>query len=258
VIGATCDDKGVADNPSDTSTGPSGDTGPSGGEPTSAATTEPTTKANTEPTSDGAPQAEQVASGSSPRLRSGMRDMLLSMVVLAIGVLVLAAITRSCSFSPGGPSTNSSALPTVDVPAELQAAAGQVGFPLHGLQLPDGWRANSASVDLLGPNGQTKAVRIGWIAPDGRYLQVSQSSASPLDLVRSAAALGNAATIAPTGTQAVNGTKWTVYPGIRDEESWVADLGTERLFVTGNGTTADFRTLADAVRGGRTISPSGP
>jgi hypothetical protein len=238
VTGATWDDGGVADNASDTATGPNGDS-------------------TDTPTSDEAPRQEQPTGGGSPRLHSGMRDMLLSMIVLAVGVLVLAALTRSCSFSPGGPSTNPSSVPTVDVTGELRAAASQVTFPLRQPQLPDGWRPNSDSVDPLGPNGKDKAVRIGWIAPDGRYLQVSQSNASALDLVRAAAALGDDATIAPTGSETVNGTQWTVYPGIRDEQSWVTDLGPERLFVTGNGTTADFRTLAVAVQTGRKVSPAG-
>lgn len=228
----------MADNASDTATGPNGDS-------------------TDTPTSEEAPQQERPAGGGSPRLRSGMRDMLLSMIVLAVGVLVLAALTRSCSFSPGGPSTSGSSVPSVDVTAELQAAAAQVPFPLRQPQLPDGWRPNSDSVDSLGPNGKDRAVRVGWIAPDNRYLQVSQSNASAVDLVRSAAALGDNATVAPMGSETVDGTKWTVYPGIRDEQSWVSDLGTERLFVTGNGTTADFRTLAAAVQAGRKVSPAG-
>lgn len=227
----------MADNASDTATGRTDDT--AGG-----------------PTSDDSPQQPGRARGSG-RFSSGMRDMLLSMLVLAVAVLILAALTRSCSFSPGGPSTDSSSLPTVNVPAELQAAAGQVKFPLRQPQLPAGWRANSDSVDHLGPNGANQAVRIGWIAPDGRYLQVSQSDASALDLVRSVAALGDNANIAPTGTETVNGTRWTSYPGVRDELSWVTDLGTDRLFLTGNGTTADFRTLATATLTGQQVKPAG-
>jgi hypothetical protein len=208
-------------------------------------------------TSDDPPAQVETKKRASSGISSGMRDMLLSMIVLAVGVLILAAITRSCSFSPGGPSTNSSSLPTVDVPVELQSAAGQVKFPLRQPQLPSGWHANSASVDQLGTNGADHAVRIGWIAPDGRYLQISQSDASPADLVRSAAALGDNANVPPTGTETVDDTKWTVYPGVRDELSWVTDLGADRLFITGNGTTADFRTAATATLTGQPVKASG-
>lgn len=228
----------MADNASDTATGQDGDTAAG-------------------PTGDDTPTQVETKRRGSGRISSGMRDMLLSMIVLAVGVLVLAAITRSCSFSPGGPSTNSSSLPTVDVSAELRSAAGQVRFPLRQPELPAGWHANSASVDQLGPNGADQAVRVGWIAPDGRYLQVSQSNASPVDLVRSAAALGNTADVPAQGTETINGTKWTVYPGVRDELSWVTDLGADRLFITGNGTTADFRTAASATLTGKPVKATG-
>jgi hypothetical protein len=188
------------------------------------------------------------------RNRFGMRDMVLSMVVLAVGVLILAGISTGFSFSPGGVSVNTSNLPTVDVPAELRAAESQVTFPLREPRLPDGWRPNSDSVDSLGP---AKAVRVGLITSGGRYLQLSQSNATPLALVRAAAGLADGVGVSAIGTETVNSTKWTVYPGVRSEQSWVADQGTVRLFITGNGTTAEFRTLAAAVLTGRPVTAAG-
>jgi hypothetical protein len=188
------------------------------------------------------------------RGRFGMRDMVLSMVVLAVGVLVLAGISTGFSFSPGGVSVNTSNLPTVDVPAELRAAVGQVTFPIREPRLPDGWRPNSDSVDSLGP---AKAVRVGWITSGGRYLQLSQSNATPSALVRVAAGLADGVSVSATGTETVNSTKWTVYPGVRSEQSWVVDLGSVRLFITGNGTTAEFRTLAVAVLTGQRVTAAG-
>lgn len=183
--------------------------------------------------------------------------MLLSMIVLAAACLILAGITRGCSFSPGGPSTNASLLPTVDVGAELQVAASEVKFPLRQMRPPSSWRPNSDSIDPLGTNGAETAVRIGWITPTGHYLQVSQSDASGIILVRSAAGLGDDASISPTGSQTVHGTKWTVYPSVRDESSWVLDQGVERLFITGNGTTSEFDTLAVATLTGQRVPVPG-
>jgi hypothetical protein len=222
----------VADNASDTGTGPtSGDTG-----------------APTPP-----PEGKRARRGGG---RSGMRDMLLSMVVLAVAVLALAGITKGCSFSPGGPSV-SSGLQPADVTAELQAAAGQVKFPLREPHLPRGWHANSDSVDSLGPKGSDQALRIGWITAGGRYVQLSQSNGSVADLVRSAAGLDNDTSVQATGTQVVDGTKWTVYPGVRSESSWATDLGTVRLFITGNGTTNEFRTMAAAILTGQHVKAAG-
>jgi hypothetical protein len=192
------------------------------------------------------------------RGRLGMRDMLLSMVVLGVGVLVLYAISQGFSFSPSGTSNPSANLPTVDMSAELRAAAGQLTFPLREPKLPDGWRPNSDSVDTLGASGANHAVRIGLITSGGRYLQLSQSDASPVDLVRVAAGLGVGVPVAPIGTESVNGTQWTVYPGIRSEQSWVTDLTRVRLFITGNGTTDEFRTLAAAVLTGHVVTAAGP
>jgi len=191
------------------------------------------------------------------RARLGMRDMVLSMVVLAVIVLALVGISNGFSFSPGSASSNTSDLPTIDVAAELQAAAGQAKFPLREPHLPTGWRPNSDSVDPIGPNSADQAVRIGWITPGGRYLQLSQSNASPLDLARAAAGLGADVPVSTNGTATVNGTQWTIYPGVRSESSWVTDLGPVRLFVTGNGTTDEFRTLAAAALTGHIVPATG-
>lgn len=183
-----------------------------------------------------------------------MRDMLVSMIVLAVAVLLLAGITKGCSFSPGGPSSNSTDLPPVDVTGELRTAAGQVKFPLREPHLPAGWHPNSDSVDSLGANGSDRAVRIGWITPGGRFLQVSQSNASIADLVRTAAGLASDSPVQATGTQVVDGTKWTVYPGVRSDMSWATDLGAVRLFITGNGNPGEFRTIAAATLTGQHVT----
>jgi hypothetical protein len=44
---------------------------------------------------------------------------------------------------------------------------------------------------------------------------------------------------------------------VRSEQSWVVDLGPVRLFITGNGTTAEFRTLAAAVLTGQRVTAAG-
>jgi hypothetical protein len=183
--------------------------------------------------------------------------MLLSMIALAIGVLVLAGITKGCSFSAGGPTSNAQSVQTVDVTGELQAAAGQVRFPLREPRLPSGWRPNSDSVDTLGQTGSDQAVRVGWITPADHYLQVSQSNADVADLVRAAVGGDETTSVQPTGTQVVNGTKWTVYPGVRSETSWAVDLGSVRLFITGNGTTPEFGTLAAATMTGNRVTAAG-
>ncbi|HWE90118.1 MAG TPA: DUF4245 family protein [Pseudonocardiaceae bacterium] len=184
------------------------------------------------------------------RARLGLRDMLFSMIALALLVLALTAITKSCSFSPGGPSTSGAVVPTVDVPNEFRTDARVVGFPLRQPAVPTGWRANSASVGTVATagGGQASAMQLGLITPAGHYLATIQSNADTADLVRHTAGIASDATVAAQGATVLDGTTWTSYPGVRDEAAWVADLGSVRLLVTGDGTPAEFRVLAAAVR----------
>jgi hypothetical protein len=187
-----------------------------------------------------------------------MRDMLLSMVVLAVIVLVLGAVTHSCSFSPGGPSVNESNLPTVDVSGELSAAAGQVHFPLRRPALPGSWRANSDSERPVGTNGAQAVVYVGWLTGTGHFLQLAQSDASVSDLVTQVAddsgnatggsSDGSSGPATAQGHVTVAGAVWTIYSGVRDEQSWVRDLGPVRLLITGNAPTGEFDTMAASVQ----------
>ena len=182
-----------------------------------------------------------------------MRDMLLSMIVLAIVVLVFAGITRSCSFSPGGPTVSTSGLPTVDVTAELGAAAGQVRFPLRQPAVPAGWRSNSASVQPIGADSSQTVVNVGWLTAANRFVQLTQSNASVTDVVDEVS--GQSGAVTAQGTTTVAGQTWTIYQGVRDEQAWVRDLGPVRLLITGNGTPAEFTALATATQAAAVVKP---
>jgi hypothetical protein len=172
--------------------------------------------------------------------------MVLSMLVLALGVLALTGLTRSCSFSPGGPSANSGAAPSVDAPAQLQQAARSTGFPIRLPALPAGWRANSAATVAVGSGASASvAVETGWLTPGGHYLKMAQSGGMVPDLVRTETGQ-DAGT--PSDTIEIDQTRWSVFPGVRTESAWVADFGGVRVLLTGNGDDAEFRTLAVALR----------
>jgi hypothetical protein len=188
------------------------------------------------------------------RGRQTMRDMLLSMVVLAVVILILAAITHSCSFSPGGPTVSTANLPSVDVSAELGAAAGQVRFPLRRPTLPADWRPNSDSEQPIGTDNSDAVVYVGWLTGTGRFLQLAQSNASVTDLVHQIA--GADVPVTPQGQTRVGDATWTVYSGVRDEQSWVRDLGPVRLLITGNADAAEFSTLAAAAQSAPLVKPS--
>jgi hypothetical protein len=181
--------------------------------------------------------------GGRSRGQQSARDVLLSMVPLVLIVLALAGLAGMCSFSPGGPSIDPRAVPTVDAAERLGRAASTVPFPVRSPELPAGWRANSAGVDRVGDElDAPRAVRVGWRTPDGNYLRLSQSSAGEAEL----AVFETEQRAAPTGAVQAAGRIWVRYPGPRAEQAWVTDLGEVRLLVTGSGTEEQFRTLTDA------------
>ncbi|GDY29935.1 DUF4245 domain-containing protein [Gandjariella thermophila] len=178
-----------------------------------------------------------------------LRDLGLSLAVLAGMVLVLTGLSRGCSFSPGGISVDPHAVPTVDQSAELRSAAARVGFSVRDPRLPAGWRANSADVSDAGATpGGPRVVQVGWLTAAGRYLRFAQSSADSADLARFEAGRPPGENPVSTGTVDVAGRQWTVYPGLRDEPSWLTDLGGVRLLITGSGSPDEFRTLAAAAQ----------
>jgi hypothetical protein len=211
-------------------------------------------ESSTESTTQTPPQPS--GGGGSRRGRQTMRDMLLSMLVLGVIVLVLAGVVHSCSFSPGGPSVNTSDLPSVDVSAELGAEAGQFPFPLREPALPASWRPSSASQQPVGAAGTDTVVDIGWVSTAGHYVELAQSNGAVPDLVSQIVGDDSGTPIVSQGTVPVAGHTWTIYPGVREEQTWVLDLGAVRLLITGNGTKAEFTTMATAAEAAPIVKPT--
>ncbi|MGQ0575284.1 MAG: DUF4245 domain-containing protein [Pseudonocardia sp.] len=175
-----------------------------------------------------------------PRSSLGVRQLVGAILVLLPVILLFGGLSR-CSFSPGGPSFDPSAGPSVDAPALLRDLAPQVPFVLRVPAVPPGWRANA--VDRAALDGGS-AVRVGYLTGAGRYVQLVQSDAAEEIVVRDAAG----ALPPGRGTVEVAGRVWVVYGGA--EPVWVADVDGVRLLVTGSGDDAEFRVLAAAVLAG--------
>lgn len=167
--------------------------------------------------------------------------MLFAMLPLVLVAFGIAGLVGQCSFSPLGPSIDEGAVPTVDVATELRDAAERVEFPVLEPALPAGWRANSANTERLGSGA--KAVRVGWLTGSPHYLRLSQSPASEEELVTSETGLPPQA----QGVVQAGGRPWVVYRSVRSEQAWVGERDGIRLLITGNGSEAEFRTLAEAV-----------
>ncbi|HEY8373964.1 MAG TPA: DUF4245 domain-containing protein [Pseudonocardiaceae bacterium] len=179
------------------------------------------------------------------RAQQGVKDILMSMLVLAVIAMGFAGLSRSCSFSPGGPTVDPEVVPTVDPEAELSRAARDVDFPVRHPRLPQGWRANSVTTGRVEMRQDApRMVRVGWLTDRGRFMKLVQSPAEPAVLVR--AEVERDANV--LGEVTVDGVRWTAYPGQRQEQSWVTELDGVRILITGSGSEEEFRTLAAAAQ----------
>jgi Protein of unknown function (DUF4245) len=185
-----------------------------------------------------------------PRLLQDGRDMFWSLAPLVVACIVLAGLVGMCSFQPTGP--KSGPPPSYDAPAALRADAAQLGFPVRLPQLPDGWHANS------GRRGAIEAARtstVGYLAPSGMYLSLTQSNADEQRLISS---FGS--DLHPSGAQDVDGLSWVVYEGGDNVQPvWTSRLGgptgPAQVAITGAASPDEFRTLAAATQSQPPLPP---
>jgi len=203
--------------------------------------------------------AAPVAKPAKSRLLQDGRDMFWSIAPLVLACIVLAGVLGMCSFQPSGPGAGP--VPSYDAPAALQADADALKIPIRLPRLPEGWRSNSGSRAGI-DGGRTdaasgrleRAVRstVGYLAPSGMYLSLTQSNADEDKLVASLNP-----DLYPTGVTDVDGVRWVVYEGGEDAEPvWTTRLpgptGPAQIAITGAGAADEFRTLAAATQ---TVAP---
>lgn len=162
---------------------------------------------------------------------------ILPLVLVSFGV---AGLFTQCSFTPTGPTVERGSAPTVNVQEELHDAAAGVDFPVVEPQLPASWRANSGNSTTL--PSHTEVVRVGWLTGDAHYLRLAQSTAAEEELVTGETKQPPKA----LGSVEAGGRQWIRYQGVRDEQVWISERDGVRMLITGNGTEAEFRTLAEA------------
>jgi hypothetical protein len=198
-----------------------------------------------------------------PRLLQDGRDMFWSVAPLVLACIVLAGVLGMCSFQAGGPGEGP--IPHYDAPAALQADADALKIPIRLPQLPDGWQSNSGSRKgieggrtdpVSGQPARAVSSTVGYLAPSGMYLSLTQSNADEAKLV---ASLNT--DMYPTGTADVDGVTWVVYEGSQEdgdnaEPVWTTRLngptGPAQIAITGAAGTDEYRTLAAATQ---TASP---
>jgi hypothetical protein len=172
-----------------------------------------------------------------------LRDMALSMGLLAVVALVVVGLYGMVGFSPGRPAEGEA--PTADVVGGFERAAPLVGFEVvYPVGVPASWHPNSFSFTEPSTKPDAPAaVRGGWLTPEGRFITLIESTGETTDVLR--IELGAAAPSA--GTQDVSGTMWTVTSGRRSEAAWFRIDGGVTFLITGSASAEDFATLARGV-----------
>ncbi|MGI9003983.1 MAG: DUF4245 domain-containing protein [Pseudonocardia sp.] len=208
---------------------------------------------SSEPEPVARPAAGAAPPSKPPRSALRVRDMLVALAVLVPLILVVGGVSRACTFAPGGPTVDPSGLPVVDAPAELRALAPLVPFAVRIPAVPPRWRSNSVDRDLVAGGG--RAVRTGYITPEGRFLRLLQTDASEAALV---AVESGAEPVVAQGAVEVGGQRWVVYERGGGEPIWIAEVATPgatpvRLLITGSGGQDDFRALAGAAVTGQLL-----
>ena len=151
--------------------------------------------------------------------------MFWSMAPLVLVCIVLAGVLGMCSFAPNGPGPGPA--------ARLRRAGGAAGRR-RGAEDPDPAAAaarrlaaelrrprQASTAGRTDPAGQpARAVisRVGYLAPTGMFISLTQSNADEAELIRSIDP-----DLVPTGTQDVDGVRWIVYEGGEDARAGVDD-----------------------------------
>jgi Protein of unknown function (DUF4245) len=172
------------------------------------------------------------------RLRQTVRDMVLSMAVIAVPIALVLLI------EPSAPGTAVRPVAAADYQSALTAARQVEPFTVVTPSgLPSTWEQTSASYN---PPGNTAALwQVGYVAPGGGFAEFEQTSASIGGFLSDQ---GSDAT--QFAAQDVDGTVWTEYTG--DNPPALRTLlertvGTSTEIVAGDTSMANLLTLAGSL-----------
>ncbi len=175
-----------------------------------------------------------VANESKPRIFQDGRDMMINAALIAVLMIVAVGATGLCTYNPGAPEQG----PVQEVDAEtfLDLEARGVDFPVRYPQMPEGWITNSARRAMI---AQQPAPVVGWITPDGGFIQLTQTGAAPDEAL--AASGGQARELARTVE--VAGAQAEVYAAPDERDIWLVDAGDARFLLTGAGEDREFEEI---------------
>ncbi len=185
-----------------------------------------------------------------PRILNDGKDLMWSLIPLAILVLIIAGIAGSCSWG-FGEKANEQKIPHFDVTAGLRADAGVMPFPIREPAVPGEWQANSGSTQQI---DSSTSSNVGWITEGGAYIQLTQTDASEEALLRKL--IGDEAS--GTGTRDIAGWTWVTYENTEHRKAWIANRGDVRIGVESSGHDESMQQLAAAVAKAAPIAADRP
>ncbi|MEV1142453.1 DUF4245 family protein [Micromonospora sp. NPDC049799] len=203
------------------------------GEP---ALVEPAGPPTAAPTDAGAETGERPAppaSREAARSERSPKDMAVSLLVLLVPIALLLAFYRG--FLGGDQPT------TVDPAPAIESARAADAFPVSEPRgLGDGWRTVNATFQTV-EGGAT--LRIGYLTPEGRAVQVVQSSVPPERLLP--VELTDEGQ--PQGQADLDGRTWQRYTARGNEQALVLLEPTRTVIVIGDARDNELRALAGAL-----------
>ncbi len=145
-------------------------------------------------------------------------------------------LTGMCTFNPGSPERGE--VPQVDAGTFISMEARGMDFAVRQPALPEGWVTNSARRSMV---DDTPAPVIGYVTPDGGYLQLTQTGEDTPDAVEGYD--GRWRDLAET--YLVDGREVGVYTSAEKDvrDLRVVDLGDARALISGAATDEEFNQL---------------
>lgn len=182
-----------------------------------------------------------------PRILQDNRDIFLTLAVMVVMMVLTVGFTGLCSFNPGRPENGP--VQEVDAGAFLQMESRRVPFAVIQPKVPEGWVSNSTRAGMA---AERQSTIVGYVTPEGAFLQVTQTDADVAKLP----ADGKARTKGEIVD--VEGTSWQVFNpvegGIR--RVWVATVHDVSVMLEGSAGDAEYRALALAVQQGTVLEKS--
>ena len=154
-------------------------------------------------------------------------------MVRSLGLVVLVILP--VWFFAKAPASDEAEIRVVDPTATVSAFAADVPeAPVPG-ELPDSWRATSATY-----SGVERTLRVGWVTPSEQYAEYAATTGDREEFL--AAVVGEQADAAAPVT--VDGTEWDVFVEPDGSTSYVQAYGQATVVVGTKRATADEDELA--------------